>query len=173
MNTETLTLHPLETKIYLIRGHKVMLDHDLAELYQVPTKRLNEQVRRNLRRFPQDFMFSLTEQEVSVLRSQFATANYASRMRRSNPLAFTEQGIAMLSSVLTSDRAADVNVAIMRTFVNLREVLKSNSELEKQILALESKCEGKFKIVFDALHEIMSERSVPRKQIIGLSPDKK
>lgn len=89
------------------------------------------------------------------------------------PQVYTGEGVATLSSVLTSDRAADVNVAIMRTFVNLREVFKSNAELEKQILALEAKSEGKFKIVFDALHEMMSEKAIPRKQIIGLSPKNK
>jgi len=173
MNFKTVRLNPVESKIYLIRGHKVMLDHDLAELYEVPTKRINEQVKRNPKRFPVDFMFPLTDQEVTILKSQNATSRLSWGGRRKSTIAFTEQGIAMLSSVLTSDRAAEVNVAIMRTFVSLREVLKSDDDLKKRLLELETRCEGKFKIIFEAIHEIMSNREVPRKRIIGLSSEKK
>jgi hypothetical protein len=169
MEISELDLSEVESKIYLIRGHRVMLDHDLAELYQVATKRLNEQVRRNFKRFPEDFAFQLTDQEVMTLKSQIATSKVARGGRRKRPFAFTEQGVAMLSSVLKSDRAADVNVAIMRTFVKLREVLKLDQEFEKKIRALEQKYDGNFKVVFKAIRELMSNHSLPRKRIIGLS----
>jgi hypothetical protein len=162
----------IESKIYLIRGAKVMLDHDLADLYEISTQRLNEQVRRNLKRFPPDFMFSLTDQEFRDLISQIAISSSSWGGRRKPPLAFTEQGVAMLSAVLHSDRAIDVNVAIMRTFVRLRQVLNSNKEFEKRLLELEAKYDGKLKIVFEAIRELMSTHAVPRKQIVGLSPPK-
>lgn len=158
----------IDSKIYLIRGEKVMLDYDLAELYQVPTKRLNEQVRRNLKRFPPDFYFPLSIQEVTALRSQFATSSSWGGQRYL-PQAFTEQGIAMLSSVLNSDRAIEVNIAIMRAFVKLRQVLSTDQSLEKKIAVLESKYDQKFKIVFTAIRKLMSEQSIPRTRIIGLS----
>ena len=113
----------VERKVYLIRGQKVMLDSDLATLYGVPTKRLNEQVKRNRKRFPADFMFQLTAQETETLRSQFATSKDKRGGRRTRPYVFTEQGVAMLSSVLNSERAIQVNIAIMRAFVRLREIL--------------------------------------------------
>ncbi len=156
------------SKIYLIRGQKVMLDFDLAELYQMPTKGLNQQVRRNHYRFPPDFMFSLTNQEVRNLKSQFVTSSLGWGGSRKPPLAFTEQGIAMLSSVLNSRRAIEVNIAIMRTFVQMKAVLISNSALEKRINELESKYDGQFQMVFDAIRELVSEHSVPQKRIIGL-----
>lgn len=160
----------IESKIYLIRGQKVMLDFDLAELYRVSTKQLKQQVRRNPNRFPEDFVISLTKQELMILRSQFVTSRFGWGGIRIPPLAFTEQGIAMLSSVLNNQRAAEVNVAIMRTFVQLRAVLFSNRELEERITKLESKYNGQFKLVFDAIREILSSHPVPRKRIIGLEP---
>lgn len=168
MHQNEIDLSSVESKIYLIRGHKVILDHDLAALYQTPTFRLNEQVRRNLRRFPPDFMFSLSDQEFRSLISQSAISSSKWGGRRTPPLAFTEQGVAMLSSVLRSERAADVNVAIMRAFVKLRQILNSNEEFENRILGLEAKYDGKFKLVFDAIKELVSNHSVPRKRIIGL-----
>jgi hypothetical protein len=162
-----------ESKIYLIRGEKVMLDFDLAELYQVPTKQLNQQVRRNLYRFPVEFMFPLSDHEFMRLRSQIVTSNIGRGGRRNPPIAFTEHGIAMLSSVLNSRRAIEVNIAIIKTFVSLREVLKSDRVIEKKIADLESHCDRKFKIVFDAIRNIMSGRAVPQKRIIGLGPDGK
>ena len=159
----------IESKIYLIRGEKVMLDYDLAELYQVPTKRLKEQVKRNQGRFPSDFMFQLTENEGESLRSQFATSKTGRGGSRVLPVAFTEHGIAMLSSVLNSERAVEVNIAVIRSFIRLRQVLNSNQEIAKRITDLELKCEGRFKTIFEAIRELMSERSVPRKRIIGLS----
>jgi hypothetical protein len=159
----------LDSKIYLIRNEKVMLDYDLAQLYGVPTMRLNEQVKRNLRRFPSDFMFRLSDQEFECLLSQIAIANVGRGGRRKPPFAFTEQGVAMLSAVLHSDQAIDANVAIMRAFVRLREVLHSNAQLEKKMIELEQKYDGKFKHVFQAIHEMMSNHLVPRKRIIGLA----
>ena len=168
MNSSKIELAGLESKIYLIRGQKVMLDFDLAELYQVQTIRLNQQVRRNMYRFPEDFMFVLTNQEFINLKSQIVISSSGWGGRRTPPLAFTEQGISMLSSVLNSRRAIEVNIAIMRTFVQLKLVLTSNSELEKRLSELELQCEGKFTLVFDAIRELMSAHAVPMKRIIGL-----
>src|SRR5688572_2722819 len=126
----------VERRIYLIRGHKVMIDEDLAELYGEPTKRLNEQVRRNRKRFPKDFMFQLTTIEAEALRSQNATSKTGRGGRRYLPYAFTEQGVAMLSSVLNNERAIEVKIAIMRTFVKLRQMLESNEELNRKFAAV-------------------------------------
>lgn len=150
-----------------------MLDEDLGKLYGVPTKRLNEQVRRNQNRFPTDFMFSLSEQEVMALRSHFATSKKTRGGRRTPPMVFTEHGIAMLSSVLKSDRAVQVNITIIRTFVRLRKVLRLDSEFENRIVALESQFDRKFKLVFDAIREMISGHSIPRKRIIGLQNQNK
>src|SRR2546429_240542 len=126
----------IERAILLIRGRKVMLDRDLAELYGVKTKIFNQAVKRNKRRFPSDFMFQLTYQEVRNLRSQFVTSNKERGGRRYLPFAFTEQGVAMLSSVLNSERAIEVNIAIMRAFVKLRQLLESNEELNRKFTAV-------------------------------------
>ena len=128
----------IERRIYLIRGQKVMLDSDLADLYQVPTKRLNEAVRRNAARFPEDFMFQLTQEEADSLRSQIATSNEGRGGRRYLPYAFTERGVAMLSSVLNSDRAVMVSIAIMRAFVKMRELLATHRDLADKIEKLET-----------------------------------
>ncbi len=128
------SIQMIERKIFLIRGSKVMLDSDLAELYDIATKRLNEQVARNLGRFPNDFMFRLRSREVAFLKSQFATSRSGhGGRRRSMPRAFTEQGVAMLSSVLRSKQAIEVNIAIMRAFVHIRELLATNKELADKI----------------------------------------
>ena len=119
-------------RIYLIRNEKVMVDSDLADLYGVETKNLNKTVKRNLRRFPADFMFQVTAEEFEALRFQIGTSNGRGG-RRTRPYVFTEHGVAMLSSVLNSDRAADVNVAIMRTFVKLREILATNQDLARRV----------------------------------------
>jgi len=159
----------IERKIYLIRGHKVMLDNDLAELYGVPTRRLNEQVRRNMTRFPADFMFQLTTEEAENLRSQFATSSSVHGGRRYLPYVFTEQGVAMLSSVLNSDRAVQVNIAIMRAFVKLREMLSTNKELAHKLAQLERKIEkhdDEIKLIFDAIRELMRPPE-PKKRKIG------
>jgi hypothetical protein len=176
----------VEQKIYLIRGHKVMLDHDLAGLYGVATKRLNEQVRRNVRRFPSDFMFQLTWQEAESSRSQFATLN-DENLRSQNaiskkganikylPYAFTEQGIAMLSSVLNSQQAIDVNIAIMRAFVKLREVLTTHKELAAQFNELEHKVgthDKQIAAIFEAIRRLMEPPPEKPKQKMGFIVDR-
>ncbi|MCM0605753.1 MAG: ORF6N domain-containing protein [Xanthomonadaceae bacterium] len=158
-------------KIYFIRGEKVMLDSDLAELYGVLTHRLNQQVRRNLDRFPDDFMFQLTESEWDSLRSQIVILKNGSRGKHKKylPFVFTEQGVAMLSGVLHSPRAIQVNLAIMRTFVQLRGLLQTNKELSEKLKRLERKYDGQFKIVFDSIQALVKERVTPRMKIRGLS----
>ena len=146
----------IEKKIYLIRGHKVMLDNDLAELYDITTKVLVQAVKRNLKRFPSDFMFQLNNQEVTGLRSQIVTSKIGRGGRRYPPYAFTEQGVAMLSSVLYSDRAVDVNLQIMRAFVKLREMIASHKDLAKRFDVLEKKYDAQFKVVFDAIRQLMT-----------------
>jgi hypothetical protein len=139
-----------------------MLDADLAEPYRVSTKRLNEQVRRNLNRFPPDFMFQLNEEETEILRSQIATSKVGRGGRRYFPYVFSEQGVAMLSSVLNSERAIEVNILIMRAFVKLREMVASNKDLAKRLNDLEKKYDGQFKIFFDALRALMAPPVKPK-----------
>jgi hypothetical protein len=160
----------LDARIHTVRGQKVMLDADLAELYGVSTGALVQAVKRNPDRFPSDFMFSITEHEVTNLKSQSVTSRSASRTwggRRSSPYVFTEQGVAMLSSVLTSNRAVQVNVEIMRAFVRLRDLIGHNRELAKRVDALEAKYDRQFKVVFDAIRELMSPPLAAPKQRIG------
>lgn len=160
----------VEQKILLIRGHRVMLDTDLAVLYGVPTKRLNEQVRRNKKRFPSDFMFQLASDEVERLRSQFATLKPGrGQHRKYRPYVFTEQGVAMLSSVLQSERAIQVNIAIMRAFVQLREMIGSNKGLARRLNELEKKYDSQFRVVFEAIRELMAEPE-PKVKRIGFKP---
>jgi hypothetical protein len=154
--TSLITIKNIESLILLIRGQKVVLDSELAKLYNVPTYRLNEQVKRNTKRFPPDFMFQLNNQELTGLTSQFAMSNTGRGGRRHLPFAFTEQGVAMLSSVLNSERAIQVNVAIMRAFVQFRQLLTSNQELSKRLDILEMKYDGNFKIIFDAIRKMMT-----------------
>ena len=139
--------------IRTIRGHRVMLDFELAALYQVATKALVQAVRRNLERFPADFMFQLTSQELAILRSQSVTSSWGGR--RHPPLAFSEQGVAMLSSVLRSPRAVAVNIEIMRAFVRQRQLLDASPTLALKVAALEKKYDARFKIVFDAIRKLM------------------
>jgi hypothetical protein len=146
----------IERAILLIRGEKVLLDRDLAELYGVETRVLVQAVKRNLRRFPADFMFQLSKEEFENWRSQFVMSNPGSKMGlRRRPYAFTEQGVAMLSSVLHSDRAIDVNIAIMRAFVRLREMLASHADLARRLDELERKYDQQFAVVFQAIRELM------------------
>ena len=170
MREDYLLTENIKSKIYLIRGHKVLLDRDLALLYGVDTKVLNQAVRRNIHRFPDDFMFQLTEIEDKLLKSQFVTSNIGRGGRRKLPLVFTEYGVAMLSSVLKSEQAIQVNIEIMRTFGRLREFLNSNKEVARKLALLESKYDRQFKAVFDAIREIVSQHAVPRKRIVGLKP---
>jgi hypothetical protein len=148
-----------------------MLDRDLAVLYGVSTKQLNQQVQRNGERFPSDFMFQLTPEEAESLRSQFATSNMEWGGRRSLPYAFTEQGVAMLSGVLKSRRAVLVNVEIMRTFVKLRQILSSHAELARKLEELEKKYDSQFRVVFDAIRELMSAEPVENRPI-GFRPSR-
>jgi hypothetical protein len=157
----------IERRIYLIRGHKVMLANDLADLYQVPTFRLNEQVKRNIRRFPNDFMFQLTADETKALTSQIAMSNKGRGGRRVPPYAFTEQGVAMLSSVLNSERAIEVNIAIMRAFVRLREILATHKDLAQKLEKLEEKYDAQFKVVFDVIRKLMQPTPSPARRRIG------
>ncbi len=153
----------IEKRILFIRGHKVMLDADLAELYGVETRVLVQAVKRNLDRFPADFMFQLTDKEFEDLRSQIVTSSWGGR--RYPPYAFTEQGVAMLSSVLRSKRSVRVNIEIMRTFVKLREMITSQKELARKLKELEKKYDSQFKIVFDALRQILEPPKKPRRRI--------
>ena len=165
-NTDLISSGRIEKTIYVIRGERVMLDRDLAELYQVQTKALNQAVRRNADRFPADFMFQLSEKEVASLnRSQFVTGSEKHRDPHFRPYAFTEQGVAMLSSVLRSKRAISVNIEIMRAFVKLRQIFVSNAELARRLDELESKYDKQFKIVFDAIRQLMATPVRNRKQI--------
>jgi ORF6N domain len=169
--TDLISIEKIEKAIYLLRGEKVMLDRDLAELYQVQTKALNQAVRRNLDRFPADFMFQLSEKEVVELnRSQFVTGSQKHRDPRARPYAFTEQGVAMLSTVLRSKRALTVNIEIMRAFVKLRQLLASNTELARRLDELESKYDKQFKVVFDAIRQLMTKPIRDRK-VIGFVRD--
>ena len=190
----------IERRILLVRGQKVLLDFQLAELYEVETKVLNQAVRRNTDRFPEDFVFQLTEAEAEqVMRSQFVTASSVNtsqsvtsstekgrktgemtlgmrsqtvtasgkRNLRFRPYAFTEQGVAMLSSVLRSPRAVQVNIAIMRTFVQLRQLLSSHADLARKLASLESKYDEQFRAVFDAIRELMEPPTASEKREIG------
>ncbi|MBI1857775.1 MAG: ORF6N domain-containing protein [Candidatus Melainabacteria bacterium] len=163
----------IEKKIFLIRGKKVMLDKDLAELYGVPIKRLNEQVKRNLGRFPDDFMFQLREEEAISLRSQIATLKRGHH-RKYLPYAFTEQGVAMLSSVLNSKRAINVNILIMRTFTKLREMLGANKELKDKLSELEAKVtkhDKEIQSIFDAIHKLIEPQVTKFKGKVGFALD--
>jgi hypothetical protein len=157
----------IDHRIYLIRGERVMLDRDLASLYGVTTKRLNEQVARNVERFPPDFMLQLSNDEAKLLRSQFATSSSGHGGRRFNPRAFTEQGVAMLSSVLHSARAVAVNVEIMRAFVRLRQLLSTHADLARKLEELEQKYDGQFRVVFDAIRQLMTPLPDPPPKRIG------
>ena len=167
--------------VHVLRHEKVLLDSDLAELYGVPTGRLNEAVKRNLDRFPDDFMFQLTEDEMEILTSQIATSKNAADSLRSQsatlkrgqhrkylPYAFTEQGVAMLSSVLRSPRAVEVNIVIMRTFVQLRRLMDSNALLAEKIQSLEAKYadhDQQFQLVFDAIRQLIATDAAPKREM--------
>ncbi len=178
----------IEQKIFLLRGEKVMLDSDLAELYGVETKALNQAVQRNFDRFPEDFMFRLSPDEAQLilrsqivtsnvensekplkikgsLRSQIVTSNVGRGGRRYRPYVFTEQGVAMLSGVLTSPRAIQTNLAIMRTFVQLRQLLATHADLSRKLATLEGKYDQQFRVVFDAIRALMREKKSAKREI--------
>jgi hypothetical protein len=157
----------IESFIYIIREERVMLDKDLATLYQVETKALVQAVQRNRNRSPPDFMFQLSIQEFTALRSQFVTSKGRGG-RRTAPYAFTEHGVAMLSSVLRSERAVEINIEVLRAFVKLRQLVASNAELANRLNHLEQRYDSQFKVVFDAIRQLMSETTqVPPKRRIG------
>jgi hypothetical protein len=164
----------IEKRIYIVRGQKVMLDTDLAQLYRVPTFRLNEQVKRNRRRFPRDFMFRLNPEEAACLTSQNAMSNVRRGGRRTLPYAFTEQGVAMLSSVLNSDRAVQVNIAVMRAFVRVRQIIAANKDLARKIDELEKKYldhDSQLETVFQAIRELIATPAPPPKRRIGFATE--
>jgi hypothetical protein len=183
---EIILVEMIERKIYLIRGHKVMLDTDLAGLYEVTTSNLNKAVKRNIDRFPDDFMFQLTKEEADSLRFQIGilkpgeqagtqsetTMLGRGQHRKYLPYVFTEQGVAMLSSVLNSERAVQVNIAIMRVFVKLREMIATHKDLARKLSDMEKKYDSQFKVVFDAIRQLMTP-PVTRKGQIGFRPSKK
>jgi len=161
--TELVSIELIASKIYLIRNMKVMLDRDLAELYGVETKVLKQAVRRNIERFPADFMFELTKDEFNNLRSQIVTSSWGGA--RYLPMAFSEHGVLMLSSVLNSERAVQVNIQIMRTFTKLREMMATHSDLKRKIESMEKKYDEQFQIVFEAIKQLLSEEDKPKKKI--------
>ena len=183
----SLSVEVIATRIYMIRGQRVMLDKDLAKLYGVSVKRLNEQVKRNIKRFPQDFMFLLTRQEVSNLKSQIATSSSEISMPqkvtdwggvRKLPFVFTEQGVAMLSSVLNSERSIQVNIMIMRAFVKLKELLLTHKDLADKIAELEKKYDthdDQIQLIFEAIKKLLEpvqpQQPAPKKPPIGFHKD--
>jgi phage regulator Rha-like protein len=166
---KNLTIIPnykIENKIYWLRGRRVMFDSDLADLYGVEVKVLNQSVKRNLKRFPEDFMFQLNERESFALRSQIVTLESGrGRYSKYAPYVFTEQGVAMLSSVLNSERAIQVNIQIMRTFTKVREMLAGNKELREKIEKLERKYDYQFKEVFQAIKVLLAVEEKPKNKI--------
>jgi hypothetical protein len=167
---ELMPIEIIERKIYMIRGHKVLLDSDLAALYGVEVKQLKRQVRRNIHRFPEDFMLQLQKEEYESLRSLFGALKRGEHAKYL-PYAFTEQGVAMLSSVLNSDQAIEVNIQIMRAFVKLREMLSSHKDLARKLADMEKKYDAQFKVVFDAIRQLMSP-AVTKKAKIGFRREK-
>lgn len=157
-------LERIERTIILIRNHKVILSADLAVLYGVEPRALIQAVKRNKDRFPEDFMFQLTREELVHLKSQIVTSSWGG-VRRANPYAFTEQGVAMLSSVLRSKKAVQVNIEIMRAFVNLRKLLATHADLARKIEGIEKKYDHQFKVVFDAIRELMAPPDPPKRRM--------
>jgi len=165
MENHLTTPERIETRIFWIRGKKVMLDFDLAVLYAVETKQLKRQVRRNITRFPADFMFELTQEEYrDFLRRQIGTLKRG-RHSKYPPFAFTEPGVAMLSTVLNSERAIQVNIEIIRTFIRLRKMLSSYADLKQKIEDMEAKYDGQFKLVFEALYKLIEVQEKPQPKI--------
>jgi ORF6N domain len=165
---ELIAAPAIEQRIFVVRGRQVMLDEDLADLYGVPTKRLVEQVKRNVDRFPEDFMFQLSKEEAAALRSQIATSNTGRGGRRYAPYVFTEQGVAMLSSVLRSKRAIAVNIEIMRAFVELRRVASSYALIEKRLEQIErgmGEHDDQLAQIFNALRQLMAPPPHPKRPI--------
>jgi hypothetical protein len=163
-----VAMEVVEKKILLIRGQKVILDVDLAELYDVTTKVFNQAVKRNIDRFPKDFMFQLTADEARTIRSQFVTASR--RNIRYLPYAFTEHGIIMAASILNSQRAIDASVYVVRAFIRLREMIASHKDLTKKLNELEKKYDGQFQIVFEAIRQLIEVEEKPKRKIGYIYP---
>ncbi|MBI3534593.1 MAG: ORF6N domain-containing protein [Deltaproteobacteria bacterium] len=167
-----LSIQDIKKRIFFIRGFRVMLDSDLAELYNVETKTLKRAVRRNINRFPEDFMFQLTPSEYENLRCQIGTSSLSGKFNHGGirylPFVFTQEGVAMLSGVLHSEGAIGVNIASMRAFVKMRELLETNKDLAIKIAQLESKYDKQFKIVFDAIREIITPTLPTNRRRIGI-----
>ena len=174
MTKAIITATQIKNLIYNIRGKAVMLDSDLATLYQVPTYRLNEAVKRNIKRFPDDFMFQLSEEEYTRLRSQIAISKRGRGGRRYLPYVFTEQGVAMLSGVLSSDIAIEVNINIMRAFVQVRRLGMTIVDIKRKIDKMEKKYDSQFRVVFSAIQQLLNPPPVKKqKKIMGFSPPEK
>lgn len=161
--TAILSIENITSRIHFIRGQKVMLDIDLAELYGVETKQLKRAVRRNHERFPHEFMFVLTNQEVRNLRCQIGTSKKGGV--RYPPMAFTEQGVAMLSSVLKSKRAIQVNIQIIKIFIRLRQMIANHEDLRQKIEAIEEKYDKQFSVVFEAIKQLLKQEDKPKRKI--------
>jgi hypothetical protein len=162
---QIITIEDIAQRIYFIRGVKVMLDRDLAALYEVETKRLKERVRRNIDRFPKDFMFELSKKELEDWRTQIATSNGDKMGLRYPPMAFTEQGVAMLSGILNSKRAIQVNVQIMRTFVKIRQMVLDHAELKRELDELRNQTKERFQVVFTVLDKLVNEGEEEKRKI--------
>ena len=168
MSKDIVPLETIEQKIFLVRGQKVMLERDLAELYGVETKVLKQAVKRNIKRFPDDFMFVLSKEEFANWRSQFVTSKSDKMGLRHAPMAFTEQGVAMLSSVLRSPRAVQVNIEIVRVFVCLRQILSTHKELARKLAEIELRLQNQdeqIQTIFEAIRQLMTPLESPRKRI--------
>ncbi len=161
---EIISTELITNRIYVIRGQKVMLDRHLGKLYEVETKRLKEQVRRNKSRFPEDFMFELSKEELENWRSQFATSNDTMGLRVP-PFAFTEHGVLMLSSVLNSQKAIDINIQIVRIFTKLRKALLNNDKLRQELSSFVELTEDRFQVVFETLDKLLADDEIPSRKI--------
>jgi len=173
MSVEIVPHEAIERSIHVIRGHKVILDSDLADLYDVETSNLNKAVKRNIKRFPEDFMFQLTAEEYESLKLQLGISKRGRGGRRTPPFAFTEQGVSMLSTVLNSERAINVNIEIMRAFVRLRELLLTHKDLSRKLQELEKKYDEQFAVVFDAIRQLMAPPEPKKTQRIGFAAEPK
>ncbi|MDY6894665.1 MAG: ORF6N domain-containing protein [Thermotogota bacterium] len=160
-----IPIEEISSKIYSIRNVKVMLDRDLAQFYNVETRVLKQAVRRNLKRFPSDFMFELSQEEFSIWRSQFVTSNSDKMGLRYAPMAFTELGVAMLSSVLKSENAIEINIQIMRIFTQLKQTIITNKKFHKELQELKEQTEERFQIVFETLDHILNIDNKPKRKI--------
>ena len=163
--SELIPYETIGSRIYLIRGEKVLIDRHLAELYGVETRTLKQAVRRNIRRFPDDFMFILDKKKFEQWRSQIVISNSDKMGLRHPPMAFTEQGVAMLSTVLKSERAIAVNIAIMRAFVKMRQMLATHEDLKRKIEEMESRYDEQFQVVFEAIRQLLADDEKPKRKI--------